>query len=124
MEKLISIRGAITVKENSPAEIKSAAKQLINEIFNHNKIDKSKIINIIFTITEDLDSLNPATVAREEFKLGSVPMLCVQEMKLRKALPRCIRLLIQTYVDSSDLQIKHIYLGEAVNLRPDLSHEL
>ena len=128
MERLVSIRGAITVKENFLTEIKNATKHLMHDIFNQNKIDKSKIINIIFTVTDDLDLLNPATVAREEFKLVSIPMLCLQEMKLRKGLPRCIRVLIQTYVDSSDLQsdlqIKHVYLGEAANLRPDLSYEI
>lgn len=122
MEKLVSIRGAITVKENSLLEIKNATKQLISELFNQNKIDKSQITNIIFTVTDDLDLLNPATVAREEFKLGNVPMLCVQEMKLKKGLPLCIRILMQAY--SSDLQIKHVYLGEAANLRPDLSFEI
>jgi chorismate mutase len=122
MEKLICIRGAITVKENSLLEIKNATKQLISELFNQNKIDKSQITNIIFTVTDDLDLLNPATVAREEFELDNVPMLCVQEMKLKKGLQLCIRILMQVY--SSDLQVKHVYLGEAANLRPDLSFEI
>lgn len=124
MEKVVSIRGAITVKENSVKELKFSCCQLVSEIFKQNKLDKSKIINMIFTVTSDLDSVNPATVAREEFKLDLVPMLCVQEMKVRNSLPRCIRLLVQAYSELSGEEIKHIYLGDASNLRPDLSLEM
>ena len=120
MDKIISIRGAITVKENSVKEIKSATKKLLNEIFTQNNIQEEKVINIIFTVTDDLDVLNPATVARKDFKIDSIPMLCVQEMKIKDGLPKCIRIMIQVYTDLTKEKIKHIYLGEAINLRPDL----
>ena len=48
MEKLASIRGAITVKENSIKEIKNSTTLLLTELLKQNKLDKSKIINIIF----------------------------------------------------------------------------
>ena len=121
MEKIISIRGAITVKENSIKEIKDSTIKLLNDVFMQNDIDKEKIINIIFTVTDDLDDLNPATVAREEFKINSIPMLCVQEMKIKGSLPKCIRVMLQVYSNLKKEQVKHIYLGEAVNLRPDLA---
>ena len=121
MENIVSIRGAITVKENSIKEIKDSTIKLLNEVLMQNNIDKEKIINIIFTVTDDLDVLNPATAAREEAKIDSVPMLCVQEMKVRNGLPKCIRVMAQVYSNSRKDQIKHIYLGEAANLRPDLA---
>ena len=121
MENIASIRGAITVRENSIKEIKNAVIKLLNEVFNQNNIDTEKAINIIFTITDDLDVLNPATAAREEFKIDSVPMLCIQEMKVKDGLPKCIRVMIQVYSNLKKDQIKHIYLGDAVNLRPDLA---
>lgn len=122
MEKIISIRGAITVKENSVNEIKNATVKLLNEIFEHNNINSKKIINIIFTVTDDLDILNPATVARGKFKIDSVPMLCVQEMKVKNGLSKCIRVMIQTGTNhSKPNEIKHIYLGKAATLRPDLT---
>ncbi len=120
MEKIVSIRGAITVKENSVKEIKNATTKLLNEIFTQNNSQEEKVINIIFTVTDDLNVLNPATVIREEFKIDSIPMLCVQEMKVEEGLPKCIRVMVQVYSDLKKEQIKHIYLGDAVNLRPDL----
>ena len=124
MEKIISIRGAITVKENNVKEIKIAMSKLINELFKQNKLDESKIINIVFTVTDDLDAINPATVVREEFKLDLTPMLCVQEMKVKNGLPRCIRIMINAYTTLSKDNVKHVYLGEAENLRPDLGIEI
>ena len=120
MDRVVSIRGAITVKENSVKEIKGGVKQLLNDIFTQNNIQEEKVINIIFTVTDDLNALNPATVTREEVKIGSIPMLCVQEMKVKDGLPRCIRIMVQIYSDLKKEQIKHIYLGEAATLRPDL----
>ena len=117
MEKIVSIRGAITVSENTVKGIKSATSELINEILKQNKLDISKIINIIFTVTDDLDAINPATISREDLKLDSVPMLCVQEMKIKNGLPRCIRVMVNAYTNN---QIKHVYLGSAGDLRPDL----
>ena len=120
MNKICSIRGAITVKENSIKEIKSATTKLLNEIFAQNNIQEENVINIIFTVTDDLDALNPATVTREEIKIDSIPLLCVQEMKVKNGLPKCIRVMIQVYSDLKKEHVKHIYLEGAVNLRPDL----
>ena len=121
MEYIVSIRGAITVKENTVKDIKSATTKLLNELFTQNNIQEEKVINIIFTVTDDLDALNPATVAREEFKIDSIPMLCVQEMKVKDGLSKCIRVMVQVgdYRGKSN-EIKHIYLGNAASLRPDL----
>ncbi len=124
MEKVVSIRGAITVAENSVKEIKTATITLIKELFNQNKLDKSKIINIIFTVTDDIDEINPATIAREEFKLNLIPMLCLQEMKIKNSLAKCIRVMINVYSELTKEQVKHTYLGKAANLRPDLSYDL
>lgn len=124
MDKLTSIRGAITVKENSIKEIKEATCLLISEMFKQNKLDESNLLNIVFTVTSDLDAINPATVAREEYKLTSTAMLCVQEMKVKNGLPKCIRILIQAYTSLTKDKVKHSYLGEAEKLRPDLSFEI
>ena len=128
MEKIICIRGAITVKENAIKEIKDSTVKLLNEIFTQNNIQKEKVINIIFTVTDDLDILNPATVAREKFKIDSIPMLCVQEMKVKDGLSKCIRVMIQVETchgkslhHGRPSDIKHVYLGDAANLRPDLN---
>ena len=121
VERIVSIRGAITVKENSVKEIKNATKIILSEILKRNKLDKSKVINIIFTVTDDLNLVNPATIAREEFKLYTTPMLCLQEMKVKGSLKKCIRMMVTTYINLYKNKILHIYLGKAEGLRPDLS---
>ncbi len=124
MNTIVSIRGAITVNENSVKEIKSAITRLLNELFTQNNLKEEKIINIIFTVTDDLDILNPATVAREEFKIDLIPMLCMQEMKVKDGLQKCIRVMVQAYSNLKKEQVKHVYLGNATNLRPDLNLDI
>ena len=119
MKKLCSIRGAITVKKNSRSEIEKATTDLLKTIFKKNKLNKSNVVNIFFTFTNDLNEVNPATVARKTLSLDSVPMLCSQEIKIKGAMPRCIRVMVQAYVTNE--HISHIYLNKAKSLRPDLN---
>lgn len=120
MEKLISIRGATQASENSIKGIKDAVAELLKKIIKQNNLDSEKIVNIMFTITDDLTAIYPATIAREELKLESIPMLCMQEMNVPNHLPRCIRVMVNVYSELRKEDIKHIYLGKANELRPDL----
>lgn len=124
MEKLISIRGATQTNEDTIKGIKDATSELLKEIIKQNNLETEKIVNIMFTLTSDLTAIQPATVAREELKLKSTPMLCMQEMKVPNDLPRCIRVMVQVYTNLSQEKIKHVYLRSAANLRPDLTFEI
>lgn len=121
MKNIVSIRGAITISKNDAKEIKNAVIQLLKVLFKQNKLNKLKIVNMFFTATHDIDAINPATIARREFKLESVPMLCLQEMKVKNGLKKCIRIMLNVYSDTSRNTIKHVYLGRAESLRPDLN---
>lgn len=121
MEKAVSIRGAITSKENSVKEITDATTKLLKEILRRNKLNKSKIINIFFTFTHDLDKINPATAIRKTLDLNDIPMLCSQEIKIKGGMTKCIRVLVQAHSKSKPKNIKHVYLGKAESLRPDLT---
>lgn len=121
MERIVSIRGATQAKEDSIKAIKDAVTELLEEIIKQNKLDKERIVNIMFTVTGDLTATHPATIAREELKLELTPMLCMQEMKVPNDLVRCIRIMVQVYMDISHEKINHVYLREAKNLRPDLT---
>lgn len=120
MQKLISIRGATQAKENTVSEIKKAVIELLKEIIKKNKVDPENIVNIMFTATDDLDAIHPATVAREVLNLNSIPMLCSQEVKVKDDLKKCIRVMLQAYSTLTKEEVKHIYLREAASLRPDL----
>ena len=114
------VRGATTVVENEAREILAATRQLLALMIRLNGIEPVDVASGIFTTTSDLNAVFPATAARQ---LGwmSVPLLCGHEMVVPNSLPRCIRILLHWNTDRSQDEIHHVYLKEAVQLRPDQS---
>lgn len=115
-----SIRGAITVENNNKSEILTATTELLKKIIETNDLHTDDIINIIFTLTPDLNAVFPAVAARE-IGITSVPLMCMSEIPVDGALPKCIRILLTTQSEKSLTDINHIYLKEAIKLRPDLA---
>lgn len=113
------IRGAITAKANTKAEMFSATKELLIAIVEDNQIKTEDIASIFLTTTPDLNADFPATAARD---LGwhLVPLLCAREIDVPDAMPRLIRVLMHVNTTKTQAEIKHLYLGEAAGLRPDL----
>jgi chorismate mutase len=114
------IRGAITVDQNNQDLILAATRELLVQIVQANGLDAKDVASAIFTATADLDAVPPARAARE-MGWTDVPLLCMQEMTVVNALPRCIRVLIHWNTDRRQDQIHHVYLGRARVLRPDLN---
>lgn len=115
-----AIRGATTVPENSAAAIAEAVSELLNELEARNQIDPARIISVTFSVTRDLDAIFPAAVARTRPQWDCVPLLDVQQMHVEGSLPRCIRLMLHTYVPARQGEVHHTYLRGARDLRPDL----
>lgn len=117
-----SIRGATCVEVNAPEAITAATRELLEHIVGANNLSAEDVISVIFTATPDLNAAYPAPAARE---LGwvDVPLLCMQEMAVAGSLPRCIRVMVFWNTDLPPEQIRHVYLGEARALRPDLAQE-
>ena len=115
------IRGAITVDANQQEAILAATRKLLAHIVETNDLKVDDVASVIFTATPDLDVAAPARAAREMGWTG-VPLLCMQEMAVAGALPRCIRVLIHWNTGRPQDQIHHVYLGGARVLRPDLDH--
>lgn len=116
------IRGAVTVTENTPEAIREATKSLLSLIASENKITSKDIISIIFTVTNDLNAAFPAQAARE-LGWNLVPLLCTTEIPVPGSLEKCIRVLVHAYMSCSQEEVRHIYLGDAMILRPDLCRE-
>lgn len=117
---LVSIRGAITVEENTREAILEASTQLMEAMMTHNTLSKENLIQIYFTATKDLDAAYPAVAVRA-FGITDVALMCVQEMYVVGSLEKCIR--INILVDQLELNkqnVKHQYLKGATILRPDL----
>ena len=117
---LRGVRGATTVENNTVEEVKIATKEMINEILIQNQIDVKTIACATFTMTKDLDCAYPAKFAREISGFNKVPLMCYQELDIENSLKKCIRTLILFNTDKAQDEIKHVYLNNAKNLRPDL----
>jgi len=113
------IRGATSVEVNNSRAIIAATRELLERIVALNDLRLDDVASVIFTITPDLDAAYPARAAHE-IGWGTTPLLCVQEMAVAGSLPRCIRVLVLWNTDLRSDQIRHIYLGRACALRPDL----
>jgi chorismate mutase len=84
-----------------------------------NGLELDEIVSVIFTVTQDLRSVFPALAAREMGWVG-VPLLCASEIPVEGSMPRCLRTLIQVELRAPRRLETHVYLREAVALRPDL----
>jgi len=101
-------------------EILLATRQLLALMIRRNGIDSGDVASVMFTVTKDLQSEFPALAARQ---LGwlEVPLLCGYEITVERSLPRCIRVLLHWNTTKTQSEIEHVYLHDAVKLRPDLS---
>jgi len=114
------IRGATTVTSDNHDLILQATCELLETILSENDgIRLDDIASAFFTTTEDIASAYPALAARQ-MGWDHVPMMCAREIPVPGSIPLCIRVLIHWNTDKSQQEIKHIYLNEAIKLRPDL----
>jgi chorismate mutase len=113
------IRGANTAKGNTKEDIFLATKELLMALVEANQIETEDIASVFLTTTPDLNADFPAYAARE---LGwdLVPLLCAREIDVPNAMPSLIRVLMHVNTRKSQPEIRHLYLGDAASLRPDL----
>ena len=116
--KLTAIRGATTAKGDSDVFIKDAVVELIQELISLNNLKQEHIISITFTVTKDLTSCFPASIARKFFNFDSISFLDCQQMFVPHDINFCIRLMALVNL-RSDRQPVHPYLNESSKLRPD-----
>jgi len=116
-KRLWGIRGAIQVPHNSQKAILEATERLLKEIIERNGLQREDVVSAFFTLTPDLNAAFPAEAAR---KLGweEVALLCASEIQVPGSLPKVVRVLIHAYLEHKPV---HVYLGQAAQLRPDLS---
>ncbi len=114
------VRGAVQASSNSTEAIRTATQDLLRTMVTANDLVEEQIISIFFTTTVELTAAYPAAAARD---LGwtDVPLLGAQEMDVPNQLPRVIRVLMHIESGRTRPQIRHVYLGDTIALRPDLS---
>ncbi len=114
------IRGATTATADEPELILQATRELLEEILVENEgMLPEDVASALFTVTDDLVSTFPAQAARQ-MGWGLVPMICAREIPVPGSLPRVIRVLVHWNTELKQNEITHVYLRDAVRLRPDL----
>jgi chorismate mutase len=116
--RLFALRGATTVDRNTSEAILGGTAWLMREIMKRNDLSPDDVVSCIFTLTDDLDAEFPAVAARQ-LGFDRVPLLCAREVDVPGSLPRVIRVLIHYYADDAH-DSRHVYLGDARQLRSDL----
>jgi chorismate mutase len=115
-----AVRGATQLEEDSVDEMRLAVVDLLTTLFQENEISTDDLVSILFTATPDIHSDFPAAAART-LDLGSIPLICAQEIDVAGALPRVVRVLVHAYSNRSHGEIKHIYRRGAAALRKDIA---
>ena len=118
--KTHAIRGATSVEQDDPRHIAAATRELLENIVERNWLELDEIVSVWFTVTPDLTSAFPALAAREMGWLD-IPLLCASEIPVPDSMPRCLRTLVEVELRAPRKLETHIYLREAVALRPDIS---
>ena len=116
--KMKFIRGATTASGNTVREIETAVVELIDELILRNNLNKTDILSITFTATQDLDACFPASIARKCNGLDSVAFLDCQQMYVNDDVDFCIRIMAQVLLPSNN-SVMHPYLRGASKLRTD-----
>jgi monofunctional chorismate mutase len=116
---MIAIRGAIRVERNDRDVIFRGTRRLLREIRERNGLEEDDVVSAFFTMTPDLNADFPAYAARET-GWTETAMLGAQETAVPGAMDRMIRVLVHADTDG---RARHVYLGEAAAMRPDLAEE-
>lgn len=116
-KRLKALRGATQCK-NDPRDITCQVGALYDELLVRNGLSEPDLVSIIFSVTADLDALNPAAALRQYGRAEETALFALQEAVVAGGLERTIRVLIHCYMEES-AAVWHVYRNGAETLRPD-----
>ena len=117
---MVVIRGATTIAEDTPEEIRGAVKELLEQIEMRNNVSRDEMMSIVFSSTSDIHSYYPAKAAREAGFEGA-SLFSAQEPDIEGGMKLCIRVML--FVEKN-LKPRHVYLRGAKILRKDIAEKI
>ena len=120
--RLFGIRGA-TGAENTKESVIQNVGQMFSQLAEENHLKSEDIVSIQFTITADLNQMNPAAALRRgnpSIDVSRVPLFCSQEPEIEGSPEKMIRVLITTYLED-DAKVVPVYINGGEKLRPDFA---
>jgi chorismate mutase len=117
------VRGAITVSKNQEEEIISSTEELLKKMIEENQIDPNSVASIFISATEDITAAFPAKALRKLKGWTYVPVMCMSEIPVPNSLKMCIRIMMHINTKTDQDKLIHVYLNDAIVLRPDLNNK-
>jgi len=114
-----ALRGATTIESDTTDQIRARTIELLEQMLERNGVNHDDIISVLFTATDDIHSMFPASAARD-IGFGDIPLICARELDIDGATPLCIRVLMHLTTTVSRSDLRHVYLEGASGLRDDL----
>ena len=114
---LKAIRGA-SCSANEKAEITQKTVYLYDKLLTANGLAETDIVSLFFSLTADLDAVNPASALRRSGRAGEIAMMVLQEAAVQCSMPGTIRMLIHVYLPK-EKPVQHVYTHGAEKLRPE-----
>ncbi|MGV3465784.1 MAG: chorismate mutase [Heyndrickxia sp.] len=115
------IRGATTVFSNQENLVIDAADELLRKMIESNEVEAADVASVFISVTSDINAAFPSKAIRRFPDWKFVPIMCMQEIPVINSLPLCIRVMLHVNTSKPQAEINHIYLNDAVVLRPDLA---
>lgn len=114
---MVALRGATTVENDRPEEIRARTVELYDNLVEANSLEQERIISVVFSVTDDLRSAYPGKYLREDRGLTEAALMHFNEMKVTGSLQKCIRLMVHY---EGNIPKHQVYLHGSAILRPDL----
>jgi chorismate mutase len=117
MKRLYALRGAFRCR-NEREDIITQTVALYDALLEQNNLAEGDIVSLQFSVTPDIDALNPCAALRRSGRGGELALFTQAEPVFRESLDRVIRALLYCYLDEGARPV-HIYRNGAEVLRPD-----
>jgi chorismate mutase len=117
MKRLFALRGA-TQCLNDGEDLTRRVAALYDGLLRENRLAEEDIVSLIFSVTADLDALNPAAALRRSGRARDLALFVTQEAQFPGMLERTVRVLLHCCLDEGTIP-RHLYQNGAEVLRPD-----
>jgi chorismate mutase len=117
MKKLCALRGAFCCL-NDGEDITRQTAACYDRLLGENQLAETDIVSLLFSVTPDIDALNPAAALRRSGRGRELALFVQQEPVFQGSLRGVIRLLIHCYLEEGKA-LRHVYQNGAEVLRPD-----
>ena len=112
-----AIRGAVCCT-NEKTEIIQKTIELYDKLLTANCITEEDILSLFFSVTADINAINPASALRQSGRAVDAAMMVFQEAAVLDSMPGTIRILIHAHMAAKKI-VQHVYIHGAEVLRPD-----